>query len=832
MADALDPNIEAVSPVNIEDQMQSAYLDYAMSVIVSRALPDVRDGLKPVQRRILYSMQDLNARPGTAYKKSARIVGDTMGRFHPHSNEPIYDAMVRMAQTFSMRYPLIDGQGNYGSVDGDPPAAMRYTEARLHSLAMEILADIEKETVDFSSNFDDTLKEPTVLPSKVPNLLVNGATGIAVGMATNIPPHNLVEVIDALTFLTDKIAVGQEDDVGVEDLMQFVHGPDFPTAGTIIGTEGIREAYATGRGRVIVRAKARIEEMRGNRFQIIVTELPYQINKATLLERMAQLVREKKLEGISELRDESDRSGMRMVIELRRDAFPQQVLNHLYQHTAMQSSFYCNMLALVDQQPRVLSLKALLREYIRFRQNVVTRRTQYELERARDRAHILIGLRIALDNLDEVIATIRKSRNAQTARNNLQRGFGLSERQANAVLAMELRRLAAMERQAILDEYEQVKQTIARLETILGDVGEVFIIIKQELAALKDKFGDGRRTVISEYADSSFSQEDLVPKEDVLITLTERGYVKRQPAGDFQAQRRGGKGIIGVSTRASDAVQEFLLVDSHDWMLIVSDRGRAFTLRAYGIPDGSRTSRGQNMVNLLQGITRGEHITAIVPVPSFEAADGAYITMVSLQGQIKRTRLSAFTNARTNGVIAMNVADDDALFTAILTDGKQEVILFTAQGQSIRFPEANITAHSRTAGGVNGISLREGDRVVGMALVDPESRALLITEHGYGKQVDIEEFRVQSRGGKGIIALKVDEKSGPVIGGRIVTPDDDEICLITRKGQITRVPLTEIKKVGRTARGVIVMRMRAEEDTVAGVTLIPKPGNRQRQLFT
>ena len=543
---------------------------------------------------------------------------------------------------------------------------------------------------------------------------------------------------------------------------------------------------------------------------------------------MAQLVREKKLEGISELRDESDRSGMRMVIELRRDAFPQQVLNHLYQHTAMQSSFYCNMLALVDQQPRVLSLKALLREYIRFRQNVVTRRTQYELERARDRAHILIGLRIALDNLDEVIATIRKSRNAQTARNNLQRGFDLSERQANAVLAMELRRLAAMERQAILDEYEQVKQTIARLETILGDVGEVFIIIKQELAALKDKFGDKRRTVISEYADSSFSQEDLVPKEDVLITLTERGYVKRQPAGDFQAQRRGGKGIIGVSTRASDAVQEFLLVDSHDWMLIVSDRGRAFTLRAYGIPEGSRTSRGQNMVNLLQGITRGEHITAIVPVPSFESADGAYITMVSLQGQIKRTRLSAFANARTNGVIAMNVADDDALFTAILTDGKQEVILFTAQGQSIRFPEANITAHSRTAGGVNGISLREGDRVVGMALVDPESRALLITEHGYGKQVDIEEFRVQSRGGKGIIALKVDEKSGPVIGGRIVTPDDDEICLITRKGQITRVPLTEIKKVGRTARGVIVMRMRAEEDTVAGVTLIPKPGNRQR----
>jgi DNA gyrase subunit A len=832
MADTLDPNLEAVSPVNIEDQMQTAYLDYAMSVIVSRALPDVRDGLKPVQRRILHSMQELNARPGTAYKKSARIVGDTMGRYHPHSNEPIYDAMVRMAQTFSMRNPLIDGQGNYGSVDGDPPAAMRYTEARLHPLAMEVLADIEKETVDFAPNFDGSLNEPTVLPSKVPNLLINGAAGIAVGMATSIPPHNLSEVVDALTFLADKMAANQDDDVGVEDLMQFIQGPDFPTAGTIVGTEGIREAYATGRGRVIVRARARIEEMRGNRFRIVVTELPYQVNKAAMLERMAQLVRDKKLEGISELRDESDRSGMRVVIELRRDAFPQQVLNHLYQHTAMQSSFYCNMLALVDQQPRVLSLKSLLREYIRFRQEVVTRRTQYELERARERAHILMGLIIALDNLDEVIATIRKSRNAQTARNNLQRNFGLSEKQANAVLSMELRRLAAMERKAILDEYEEIKQTITRLETILGDIGEVYKIIKQELAALKDKFGDDRRTVIAEDADASFSQEDLVPKEDVLITLTERGYIKRQPAGEFQAQRRGGKGIIGIATRASDAVQTIMLVDSHDWMLIVSDRGRAFTLRAYEIPEGTRTSRGQNMVNLLQGITRNERITAIVPVPSFQEAEGAFITMVSVKGQIKRTSLSAFANARTNGVIAMNLADDDSLYSAILTNGKQEVILFTAQGLSIRFPEANITAHSRTAGGVNGISLQEGDQLVGMALVEPDSRALLITEHGFGKQVEIEEFRVQSRGGKGIIALKVDEKSGPVVGGRIVTPEDDEICIITRNGQITRVPLTEIKRLGRPARGVIAMRMRAEEDTVAGVTLIPKPGNRQRALFS
>lgn len=831
MANTLDPDTEAVNPVNIEDQMQSAYLDYAMSVIVSRALPDVRDGLKPVQRRILHSMQELNARPGTAYKKSARIVGDTMGRYHPHSNEPIYDAMVRMAQTFSMRYPLIDGQGNYGSVDGDPPAAMRYTEARLHPIAMEMLADIEKNTVDFTPNFDDTLKEPTVLPSKVPNLLINGAAGIAVGMATSIPPHNLGEIVDALTFLTDKMAADQEEDVGVEDLMRFVRGPDFPTAGTIVGTDGIREAYATGRGRVIVRARARIEEMRGNRYRIVVTELPYQVNKAALLERMAQLVRDKKIEGISELRDESDRSGMRVVIELRRDAFPQQVLNHLYQHTAMQSSFYCNMLALVDQQPRVLSLKALLREYIRFRQEVVTRRTQYELERARERAHILMGLIIALDNLDEVIATIRKSRNAQTARNNLQRNFGLSEKQANAVLSMELRRLAAMERKAILDEYEEIKQTIVRLETILGDIGEVFAIIKEELAALKDKFGDERRTVIAEDVDASFSQEDLVPKEDVLITLTERGYVKRQPAGDFQAQRRGGKGIIGISTRASDAVQTILLVDSHDWMLIVSDRGRAFTLRAYEIPEGTRTSRGQNMVNLLQGITRNERITAIVPVPSFGEADGAFITMVSLHGQIKRTRLSDFANARTNGVIAMNVADDDSLYSAILTNGKQEVILFSAQGQSIRFSEAKVPTHSRAAAGVRGFNLEPDDAVVGMALVEPESRALLITEHGYGKQVDIEEFPVRGRGGKGIIALKVDEKSGPVIGGRIVTPDDDEICLITRNGQITRVPLTEIRPLGRTARGVIVMRMRAEEDTVASVTLIPKPGVRQRALF-
>ena len=831
MANTLD-DMEAVSPVNIEDQMQSAYLDYAMSVIVSRALPDVRDGLKPVQRRILYSMLELNARPGTAYKKSARIVGDTMGRYHPHSNEPIYDAMVRMAQPFSMRYPLIDGQGNYGSVDADPPAAMRYTEARLHALAMEMLADIEKETVDFTPNFDDSMKEPTVLPSKVPNLLINGAAGIAVGMATSIPPHNLSEIVDALTFLTDKMAANQEEDVGVEDLMKFVRGPDFPTAGTIVGTEGIREAYATGRGRVIVRARARIEEMRGNRFQIVVTELPYQVNKAALLERMAQLVREKKIEGISELRDESDRSGMRVVIELRRDAFPQQVLNHLYQHTALQSSFYCNMLALVDQQPRVLGLKALLREYIKFRQEVVTRRTQYELERARERAHVLMGLIIALDNLDAVIATIRKSRNAQTARNNLQRSFGLSERQANAVLSMELRRLAAMERKAILDEYEEVKQTIVRLETILGDIGEVYKIIKQELTALKDKFGDERRTVISEDIDASFSQEDLVPKEDVLITLTERGYVKRQPAGEFQAQRRGGKGIIGISTRTSDAVQTILLVDSHDWMLIVSDRGRAFTLRAYEIPEGTRTSRGQNMVNLLQGITRNERITAIVPVPSFEDADGAYITMVSVEGQIKRTRLSAFANARTNGVIAMNVADDDSLYSAILTNGKQEVILFSAQGQSIRFSEAKVPTHSRVAAGVRGFNLESDDAVVGMALVEPDSRALLVTENGYGKQVDIEEFRVTGRGGKGIIALKVDDKSGPVVGGRIVTPDDDEICLITRKGQITRVPLTEIKPLGRQARGVITMRMRAEEDTVAGVTLIPKPGNRQRALFT
>ena len=803
-------DIGIVRKVDIEAEMRGAYLDYAMSVIVSRALPDVRDGLKPVHRRILYAMHDMGLRSDRPYKKSARIVGEVLGKYHPHGDAAVYDAMARMAQDFSMRYVLVDGQGNFGSIDGDSPAAMRYTEARLSPMAEEMLADIDKETVDFVDNFDGSLKEPSVLPSRIPNLLLNGASGIAVGMATNIPPHNLGELCDAITFVIEQYA--RLDEITVDELMAHLPGPDFPTGGIILGAEGIRAAYAKGTGRITVRAKTVIEEMRGGRFRILVTELPYQVNKSSLLERIADLVRSGRIDGIADLRDESDRSGMSIVIELKRGASPRTVLNQLLKFTPMQSTYGINMLALVDGEPRVLSLKRAIALYVEHRRDVITRRCRYDLDKARARAHVLEGLRIALDFLDEVIRTIRQSPDADTAQAELVRRFKLTEIQARAILDMQLRRLAALERQKIEDEYAEIRRTIAYLEDILANPQKILTLICQDLADIKQKYGDARRTHISAEEAAELTDEDLVAREDVLITITQRGYVKRVPLKAYRAQARGGRGVAGITTREEDAVQFILAATTMDYILFFTNRGRAFGLRAHQIPDASRQAKGMHMANLL-ALDEGELATAAVAVPDFQQAE--YLVMATRNGKVKRTPLAEFAAVRPSGIIALNLEEGDALHWVRLTRGGQEIILVTEGGQGIRFSEESVRPMGRSAGGVMGIRLAKGDYVTSMTLAEPGGDLLILTTKGYGKRVPLEDIPLQGRNGRGVRVQARNQKvTGPVTSARVVQPDD-EITVVSTEGMVLRTPVQSIPRAGRAARGARVIDIRGDDEVAA-----------------
>jgi len=796
-------------PVDIEAEMRNSYLDYAMSVIVSRALPDVRDGLKPVHRRILYAMNGMGINHTGPHKKSARIVGEVLGKYHPHGDAPVYEAMVRMAQDFSMRYVLIDGQGNFGSMDNDPPAAMRYTEARLAPIAEQMLIDIDKDTVNFMPNFDDSLKEPVVLPARLPNLLLSGSSGIAVGMATNIPPHNLGEVCEAIAYLIDNPGAT------VDELTQFIKGPDFPTAGIILGQEGIKSAYATGHGRVVVRAKAHLgDEQR----RIVVTELPYQTNKAALVERIAELVKDKKVGGISELRDESDRQGMRIVIELRREAQPQQVLNNLYKYTSMQSAFFINMLALVDGQPRVISLKEALQYYIDFRREVITRRSRFELKAAKTRAHLLEGFKIALKHIDKVIATIRKSETAEVARRNLMTGFSLSQAQAQAILDMQLRRLANLERRKILDEYAEVVKTIAYLEGLLASRKRILLLVKEEAGELRSKFGDPRRTEISGEEVVEFHEEDLIPHQRVVVTLTDRGFVKRVPSQAYKLQHRGGKGIIGMVTRERDAARLLVVTDTHANLLFFTSRGKVFRLRCYEIPpDSSRLAKGTALVNLFP-VAEGERVTAMVAVTDF--TPDAYLVMTTCRGEIKKTALSKFASVRSSGLIAMDLEAGDELVAARLVATQDDVILVTQKGESIRFAVSELRATSRASGGVRGIRLAPGDQVVSMDIASPDAFLLVITAGGFGKLTPISNYPRQHRAGSGVRTFKLTEKEDEVVAARMVS-QRQQLMIISADGIITRTPMKEkdprqgITIQGRSTQGVRLMRLGDGDRVVA-----------------
>ncbi len=805
--------IGTVKPVSIEKEMQGSYLDYAMSVIVSRALPDVRDGLKPVHRRILYAVNDMGLTANSAHRKSARIVGEVLGKYHPHGDSSVYDAMVRMAQDFSMRYPLIDGQGNFGSVDNDPPAAMRYTEAKLGRIAGEMLVDIEKQTVDFMPNFDDSLEEPKVLPTRIPNLLLNGSSGIAVGMATNIPPHNLNEVCDAVSCLIDN------PNATIEELTQFVRGPDFPTAGIIKGVEGIKSAYATGHGKIVIQARARVEDIaRSGRSQIVVTELPYQTNKAGLMETIAELVKEKKITGISDLRDESDRHGMRIVIELRKEAFPEQVLNNLYKHTAMQSAFFANMVALVDGQPRVISLKQALQSYIDFRHEVITRRSKFELKEAKARAHILEGLKIALDQIDAIISTIRKSETAEAARQALMNNFGLTQIQAQAILDMQLRRLANLERQKILDEYTGLLKTISYLEDLLANPRRMLILIKEEISDLKEKYGDERRTEIVEGGEVQFREEDLIPHQRMVVTLSSRGYVKRVPARLYTPQHRGGKGIIGMITREGDPVRLLTVADTHDVIFFFTNRGKVYSLKCHETPvDGSRIARGMAVVNLFP-VADGEVVTAIVAVTEFTPE--TYLLMATVKGEIKKTSVDHFAAVRSSGLIAMDLAVGDEQVDACLATDNDEVILVTETGQSIKFTAASLRASSRVSGGVRAIRLASGDRVVSMDRADAEACLLVVTSGGFGKLTQLKQYPRQHRAGSGVRTFKVTEKTGSIAAAKVVA-FQDQVMIISANGIVTRTPVKEkdprqgITLQGRSTQGVKLMRLETGDEVVA-----------------
>jgi DNA gyrase subunit A len=797
-----------IKTVSIVDEMTGAYLDYSMSVIVSRALPDVRDGLKPVHRRVLYAMDQMGLQSTKAFRKCAGTVGEVLKSYHPHGDVAVYDSLVRMAQPWAMRYPLVLGQGNFGSQDDDPPAAMRYTEAKLAAISDELLRDIDKDTVDFKPNYDNQTTEPTVLPARLPNLLLNGSTGIAVGMATNIPPHNLVEVCNGIAYLID------HPDAATEELSRIVRGPDFPTGGIIQGREGIRNMYANGRGRVVVRARTAIEEAERGRMNIIVTELPYQVNKADLVKKIAELTRDKKLDGISEVRDESDRQGMRVVIELKRDANPESVLNSLFKYTAMQSAFNANMLALVDQQPRVLTLKAFLQHYINHREIVLTRRTRYELAKAEARKHILEGLKIVLDNLDAVITAIRESQTTESATARLQREFALSEEQCKAVLDIRLGRLVAMERTKVEEELAEVLKNIRYYQLLLTDINEIRKLIKADLEDLKTKYGDARRSEITEVEASEFRDEDLIANEEVVVTLTEKGYIKRLPTNTYRAQRRGGRGITGMVTREDDTVRQLLVTHSHDSLLFFTDRGRVFQLRVYELPDTSRTAKGEHIINLIN-IEQRERVTAVVAVPKGVSRD--FMIVATRKGEVKKTAMSEFEVVRSNGLIAMNLEEDDELIGAKLARAGDEVLMITANGQAIRFTVEELRCASRMSGGVRGIRLAEGDTVVSLNIATPGGELLVLTENGYGKRTPIDEYPRHNRGGGGVLTARLNEKTGKIAAARVVTERDSDLMIVSASGVVIRIDVSAIRVLSRTTQGTLVQNL-AEGDTVVSVS--------------
>ena len=811
-------DIGKIEPIEIIDEMQRSYLDYAMSVIVARALPDVRDGLKPVHRRIIYAMQRMGVTHSARYTKSAKVVGEVLGKYHPHGDSPVYEALVRMAQDFAMRYPLIDGQGNFGSIDGDPPAAMRYTETRLGRISEALLYDLDKQTVDWTDNFDGSLKEPVFLPAVLPNLLINGSSGIAVGMATNIPPHNLSEITDAIVHLIDN------PEASVEDLMKYVKGPDFPTGAQIYDISEITAAYATGKGKIIMRAKAEIEEAKSDKFQIIVSEIPYQVNKSTLIIRIADLVKTKKLEGIGDLRDESDRKGLRILIELKRDAKPQSVLNNLYKFTALQQSFPVNMVALVDGTPQTLTLKMILSEFVKHRRNVVVRRSRFELEEAKKRAHILEGLKIAIDNIDAVIETIKKSRDAETAKVNLMQKFELTEIQAVAILDMQLRKLAALEREKIEEELKMTLEEIAYLEDLLAHKEKIMVVAKSELIKLKEKFADDRRTKVFKQKIGEFSEEDLIANEPTIVTITVGGYVKRQDISSFRSQRRGGKGISGITTKEEDTVAQLFVANTHDNLLFFTDKGRVFQLKVYDLPESSRISKGVAIVNLLDLLSE-EKVLSILPVKKHKDQTQnktKFVLMATKMGVVKKTAIASYESIRRSGIIAIKLSPGDQLRWAKLTTGDDIVFLVSKHGMSIKFDEKNVRPMARDTMGVRGIKLKKEDELIGMDVINKEdikAQLLVVTERGIGKKSEVSAWPLQLRGGVGVKAANLGEKTGSIVTAQILTKEDDALIITSQKGQVIRVTLKGIPKLTRDTQGVIIMRL-SQTDKVAAATII------------
>jgi len=822
-----DKIFDQIHDVDLKETMERSYIDYAMSVIAARALPDVRDGLKPVQRRVLYSMIELNNGPDKPHRKCARIVGDTMGKYHPHGDSSIYGALVNMAQEWSMRYMLVDGHGNFGSVDGDGAAAMRYTEARLSKISMEMLADINKDTVDFVPNFDETEKEPVVLPARFPNLLVNGTTGIAVGMATNIPPHNLREVVNAVVKIIDNQVI-EDRDTDIEELMECIKGPDFPTGAEILGRTGIEEAYRTGRGKIRVRAVTNIEPMAGGKNRIVVTELPYMVNKARLIEKIAELARDKKLDGITDLRDESDRTGMRIAIELRRDVNPNIMLNHLLKHTQLQDTFGVIMLALVNNEPKVMNLKEMLFHYLEHQKEVVTRRTKYDLNKAEERAHILEGLLIALDNIDEVIKIIRSSQTVQISKQRLMERFGLTDVQSQAIVDMRLRALTGLEREKLQNEYRELMEKIAELRAILADVKLLLGVIREEIMIVAAKFGDDRRTTIG-FDEDDFSMEDLIPDENTIIAMTNLGYIKRMSVSNFRSQNRGGKGIKGMQTLEDDYIEELMMTTNHHYLMFFTNRGKVYRLKTYEIPESSRTSRGVAIVNLLQ-LTPGEKITAMIPIREY--AEDKYLFMATKQGMVKKTSISEYNNIRKTGLTAINLRDDDDLIEVKITDNERDIVLVSKEGQCIRFHETDVRPTGRVSMGVIGMKLDEGDEVVGMQLDSQGEALLIVSENGLGKRTMMEEFTPQLRGGKGVKCYKINSKTGYIVGVKAVN-EEQELMIITTEGIIIRIPVNSISMLGRITSGVKLINMDQDDSKEIRVASIAKvreePGEKEAE---
>jgi len=791
---------EKIVPVNIVDELKDSYISYAMSVIVGRALPDAKDGLKPVHRRVLFAMQELSLEHSKPYKKCARIVGEILGKYHPHGDVAVYDTLVRMAQSFSLRYPLVDGQGNFGSVDGDSAAAMRYTEARLESIASEMLVDIEKDTVEFMPNFDESLEEPRLLPAALPNLLINGSSGIAVGMATNIPPHNLTEIADAIVLVIDN------PEAQIKDLMKIVKGPDFPTGGIICGHEGIKNAYTTGRGLLKVHAKANIESVKGGRERIVVSEIPYQVNKSNLISSMADLVGDKKIDGISDIRDESDKDGMRIVIELKRDANAQVVLNQLYKHTQMQETFGVIMLALVDNRPRVLNLRQALDLYVEHRRDIVIRRTKYDLKKAQGRAHILEGFKIALANIDKIVALIKKSKSPDDAREQLMDKFDLTLRQTQAILEMQLQRLTGLERDKIEAEYLDLIKKIEFYKSLLASEKKILQVIKDEILAIKKKYGDERRTQIAAEV-TELNIEDFIAEEDVVITISHTGYIKRLPVSTYRKQKRGGKGVTGAETKEEDFVEHLFIASTHDYILFFTNTGKAHWLKVHEIPQAGRISKGKAIINMLE-LAKDEHVTAFVPVKEFK--EGSFLIMVTRKGLIKKTDIQAYSNPRKGGIIGIGIEDGDELIQVILTDGKQEILIATKDGKAIRFNESDVRDMGRGAKGVKGITLGEKDIVIGAQILKKDASILTVTINGFGKRTDMDEYRIQSRGGKGVINIKTSDRNGEAVGVLSVT-DKDGIMLITEAGMIVRCSVKDLRETGRSTQGVRLMRLDAKD---------------------